>query len=127
MTSLTYTAVQPLILSTTGIQTNAFLPTTGVEYKRGDLLALSAAGVLTHSTDAADFHVIALDDVSVEQATKHAADGIGIPVYTQVDANLDAVMVNGTALTEEQKTAARAHAVLNTSLTLRSPAKTEGA
>ena len=127
MTSLTYTGVEPLVLGTTGIQTNSFLPTTATAYKRGDLVAVSAAGVLTHSADGADFNAIILESVTAAQATKHAADGIGIPVYTQLDANLDAVMINGVKLNTSQKLAAKAHSVTSTSLTLRAPANTKGA
>lgn len=127
MAKLNYHTIDPLIIDPDGIQTNAFLPTAGTPYKRGDLLALSAAGVLTHVTDGTGFSVINMENITAEQSTKHAADGVGIPVYTHVHANLDAVMVNGVVLTAEQKTAARAHAVLETSLTIRSPANTKGA
>lgn len=124
MSKVVYTGVEPLVLETTGIQTNSFLPKTGVAYKRGDLLTLTGdttdAGILTHGTEA-KWEVICLDDVSAEQATKHAADKVGIPVYTHLGANLNAVMLNGVLLTEEQKAKARAHSAVNTSITLRLP------
>ena len=126
MSKVTYTAVEPLVLETVGIQTNSFLPTTATAYKRGDLLAVSALGVLTHGTDS-DWSVICLDDCTAEQATKQATAKVGIPVYTHLGANLNAVTLKGVALTPTQKTAARAHSATATSITLRLPYAGKGA
>lgn len=126
MPKTTYTAVEPLVLETVGIQTNSFLPTAGTEYKRGDLLVLSELGVLTHGTEA-DWSVICLDDCTAEQATKQVEANVGIPVYTHLGANLNAVTLKGVALNEEQKTAARARSATSTSITLRLPYAGKGA
>lgn len=126
MAKVTYTAVEPLVLETVGIQTNSFLPTTATAYKRGDLLALSAEGVLTHGSES-DWSVICLDDCTAEQATKQVTAKVGIPVYTHLGANLNAVTLNGVALSEAQKTTARARSATSTSITLRLPYAGKGA
>lgn len=122
-----FNGVESLVLSPNGLQTNSFVPTTNTVYKKGDLLVVGANGVLTHSDIAtgaqADWHVVCLQDVTAEQSTKHAADGVGIPTYTHAEINLDAVTIGGAALTNAQKILARAHSVRGTSITLRKPFK----
>lgn len=122
-----FNGVESLVLSPNGLQTNSFVPTANTAYKKGDLLAVGVDGVLTHSDIAtggqADWHVVCLQDVTAEQSTKHATDGVGIPTYTHAEINLDAVTINGTALTDAQKLLARAHSVRGTSITLRKPFK----
>ncbi len=87
--------------------------TTATAYKKGDLLTLSDANVLTHATDEKTWDVICGQDVSAAEATIKAADGIEIPVYYGGAFNVEAVSVNGTLLTTAQYDAARAQATKN--------------
>jgi len=87
--------------------------TTATAYKKGDLLTLSDANVLTHATDEKTWDVICGQDVSAAEATIKAADGIEIPVYYGGVFNVEAVSLNGTLLTTAQYDAARAQATKN--------------
>ena len=87
--------------------------TTATAYKKGDLLTLSDANVLTHATDEKTWDVICGQDVTAAEATIKAADGIEIPVYYGGVFNVEAVSVNGTLLTTAQYDAARAQATKN--------------
>lgn len=87
--------------------------TTATAYKKGDLLTLSDANVLTHAADEKTWDVICGQDVSAAEATIKAADGIEIPVYYGGVFNVEAVSVNGTLLTTAQYDAARAQATKN--------------
>lgn len=127
MSNVNFTSADPLLLSPTGIQTNSFKPKAATAYKRGDLLVVSATGVLTHSVAAqnqADWHVVCLEDCTAAQADANLAKGEGIPVYTHGEINLDAVKLNGTLLTDAQKPLAKARSAMGTSVTLRKPFKT---
>ncbi|WP_131667381.1 hypothetical protein [Psychrobacter pygoscelis] len=126
MPELTYQTTEPLVLSPVGVQTNSFMPTADTDYKRGDLLVLSAEGALTHTADHADWTVVCLDDCTAAQANKQIEAKVGISVYTHGEINLNAVTANGTLLNDTQKTTARAHSALSTSITLRKPQNGKG-
>lgn len=87
--------------------------TTATAYKKGDLLTLSDANVLTHATDEKTWDVICGQDVTAAEATIKAADGIEIPVYYGGVFNVEAVSLNGTLLTTAKYDAARAKATKN--------------
>ena len=105
-----------------GVQTDSVKPTAGTVYKRGDLLIVGAGNIATHSVNANDWSVVALEDVTATQADKALATGFEIPVYTQGELNVNAVSLNGVLLTDEQKTTARGRANANGSkIELRKP------
>ena len=79
--------------------------TTATAYKEGDLLALSAANVLTQAADESNWDVICGATLTAEQATAAAANGTEIPVYNGGVFNIEAVSIAGTAL-ESSKYAA---------------------
>lgn len=87
--------------------------TTATAYKKGDLLTLSDANVLTHATDEKTWDVICGQDVTAAEATIKAADGIEIPVYYGGVFSIEAVSLNGTLLSTEEYDAARAQATKN--------------
>lgn len=87
--------------------------TTATAYKKGDLLTLSDANVLTHATDEKAWDVICGQDVTAAEATIKAADGIEIPVYYGGVFSIEAVSLNGTLLAAEEYDAARAQATKN--------------
>lgn len=87
--------------------------TTATAYKKGDLLTLSDANVLTHATDEKTWDVICGQDVTAAEATIKAADGIEIPVYYGGVFSIEAVSLNGTLLAAEEYDAARAQAIKN--------------
>jgi len=87
--------------------------TTATTYKKGDLLTLSDANVLTHAADEKTWDVICGQDVTAAEATIKAADGIEIPVYYGGVFNVEAVSLNGTLLTTAKYDAARAKATKN--------------
>lgn len=86
---------------------------TATAYKKGDLLTLSDANVLTHATDEKTWDVICGQDVTAAEATIKAADGIEIPVYYGGVFSIEAVSLNGTLLAAEEYDAARAQATKN--------------
>ena len=104
---------QDLSLDVGKERTSSALPTTATAYKKGDLLALSEANVLTHATDEKTWDVICGQDVTAAEATIKAADGIEIPVYYGGVFNVEAVSLNGALLTTAQYDAARAKATKN--------------
>lgn len=87
--------------------------TTATAYKKGDLLTLSDANVLTHATDEKTWDVICGQDVTAAEATIKAADGIEIPVYYGGVFSIEAVSLDGTLLITAQYDAARAQATKN--------------
>jgi hypothetical protein len=70
-----------------GVRTENAKPTTATAYKRGDLIAVSAANVATHpavtSGVVGDWHAIVVEDMTAEQSTYHAANGLEMPIYVQ--------------------------------------------
>lgn len=111
---LSYTGTSSLIIGD-GVQTENVKPTAGTAYKRGDLLIVSNANVATHSSTAADWHVVCAADISAAQSNA----GAEIPVYTQGEISVHAVTINGAALSTAQKDAARARANQSTAIELR--------
>lgn len=87
--------------------------TTATAYKKGDLLTLSNANVLTHATDESTWDVICGQDVTAAEATIKAAGGIEIPVYYGGVFSVKAVSLNGTLLATAKYDAARAKATKN--------------
>ncbi|WP_180131267.1 hypothetical protein [Acinetobacter sp. YH12072] len=86
---------------------------TATAYKKGDLLTLSDANVLTHAADEKTWDVICGQDVTAAEATIKAADGIEILVYYGGVFSIEAVSLNGTLLAAEEYDAARAQATKN--------------
>ena len=119
-TNVTHTAKDSLVVGD-GIQTDSVKPTAATAYKRGDLLVVGASNVATHTTTGADWSVICLEDVTAAQADAALAAGVDIPVYTQGEFNVNAVTINGVALTTAQKAAARGRANAATAIELRTP------
>ncbi|UYZ69971.1 hypothetical protein LP123_07460 [Moraxella bovis] len=115
---ISYTSEPNLVIGD-GVQTDSVVPTTGTNYKRGDLLVVSDKNVATHSADGTDWHVICAVDVTAEQVEKHLTAKKEIPVYTQGEINVEAVRLQGVLLTEEQRTQARARANTATAIELR--------
>lgn len=112
MASVTRTT-RPLILDVEKLRRANALPTTATAYKQGDLLTLSAANVLTHAADASTWDVICGQDVTAEEATQMARDGVELPIYYGGVFSVEGVMLNSTLLTSEQYAAARAQATKN--------------
>lgn len=118
MSSTTYFAdvtrsTHPLILDVEKLRRANALPTTATAYKKGDLLTLSNANVLTHAADASTWDVICGQDVTAAQATQMAANGIELPIYYGGVFSVEGVTINGTLLNTNQYLAARAKATKN--------------
>lgn len=100
-----------------GVRTENTKPTTGVAYKRGDLIAVSAANVASHPTVTSgvvgDWQAIVVEDMTAEQSTYHANNGLEMPIYVQGAYDLSVVTVNGTKLTAGQYDAVRAQGLNN--------------
>lgn len=118
--NIDYTGKDSLVLGD-GVQTDSVVPTAATAYKRGDLLVVGAGNVATQSVDANDWHVVCLEDVTADQADSAIAEGFEIPVYTQGELNVKAVMLDGTLLTDAQQKTARGRANTATSIELRMP------
>lgn len=118
MSSTTYLAdvtrsTRPLILDVEKLRRANALPATATAYKKGDLLTLSNANVLTHAADASTWDVICGQDVTAAQATQMAANGIELPIYYGGVFSVEGVTINGTLLNTNQYLAARAKANKN--------------
>lgn len=118
MSSTTYLAdvtrsTRPLILDVEKLRRANALPTTATAYKKGDLLTLSNANVLTHAADASTWDVICGQDVTAAQATQMVANGIELPIYYGGVFSVEGVTINGTLLNTNQYLAARAKATKN--------------
>ena len=102
-----------------GVRTENVKPTTATAYKRGDLIAVSAANVATHpavdsETDVVgDWHAIVVEDMTAAQSTYHAANDLEMPIYVQGPFDIAAVTVNGTKLIANQIDAVRAQGLKN--------------
>lgn len=100
-----------------GVRTENAKPTAGVIYKRGDLIAVSAANVASHPAVTngvvGDWYAIVVEDMTAEQSTYHANNGLEMPIYVQGAYDLAVVTVNGTKLTEAQYDAVRAQGLNN--------------
>ena len=89
------------------------LVTTATAYKKGDLLALSEANVLTHATDEKTWDVICGRDVTAAEATAMVTNGVEFDIFYAGKFNAAAVSLNGTKLAANKIAAARAKAIKN--------------
>ena len=89
------------------------LVNTATAYKKGDLLALSEANVLTHAIDEKTWDVICERDISADQATAMATAGLKTSVYIGGDFNTKSVSLAGVKLTTAKYAAAQAKATKN--------------
>ncbi|ATZ62943.1 MULTISPECIES: hypothetical protein [Acinetobacter] len=87
--------------------------TAATAYKAGDLLVLSDSNVVTHATDEKTWNVVCGQDVTAQQATQMAADGIEIPIYFGGVFSIEAVRIAGEYLEVSKYDSARAKATLN--------------
>ena len=94
-------------------RTSSALPTTATAYKKGDLLALSEANVLTHATDEKTWDVICGRDVTAAEATAMVTNGVEFDIFYAGKFNAAAVSLNGTKLAANKIAAARAKAIKN--------------
>lgn len=104
---------QELSLDVGSERSTTALVTTATAYKKGDLLALSDANVLTHATDEKTWDVVCKNDITAAEATTMAAEGIETPVFYAGKINIAAVSLNGTKLASAKYAAARAKATKN--------------
>ena len=100
-----------------GIRTENAKPTTGVAYKRGDLLNVNASNVAAHPVVAesvvGDWNAIALADFTAEQSTYHATNNLEMPIYVQGAFDVALVTIAGEPLAAGQIDAVRAQALTN--------------
>ncbi|WP_287906523.1 hypothetical protein [Acinetobacter sp.] len=100
-----------------GIRTENAKPSSGVAYKRGDLVEISAENVVSHPTVTTgvvgDWQAIVVEDMTAEQSTYHANNGLEMPIYVQGAYDLAVVTVNGNKLTTDQYDAVRAQGLKN--------------
>ncbi|ENW00914.1 hypothetical protein F938_00430 [Acinetobacter bereziniae LMG 1003 = CIP 70.12] len=87
--------------------------TAATAYKAGDLLVLSDSNVVTHATDEKNWNVVCGQDVTAQQATQMAADGIEIPIYFGGVFSIESVRIAGEYLEVSKYDSARAKATLN--------------
>ncbi|MFW1970604.1 hypothetical protein [Acinetobacter bereziniae] len=87
--------------------------TAATAYKAGDLLVLSDSNVVTHATDEKTWNVVCGQDVTAQQATQMAADGIEIPIYFGGVFSIESVRIAGEYLEVSKYDSARAKATLN--------------
>lgn len=87
--------------------------TAATAYKAGDLLVLSDSNVVTHATDEKTWNVVCGQDVTAQQATQMAADGIEIPIYFGGVFSIEAIRIAGDYLEVSKYDSARAKATLN--------------
>ena len=104
---------QELSLDAGKERTSSALPTTATAYKKGDLLALSEANVLTHATDEKTWDVICGRDVTAAEATAMVTNGVEFDIFYAGKFNAAAVSLNGTKLAANKIAAARAKAIKN--------------
>lgn len=113
-TPITTTITGKQLVVGDGVRIENVKPTTNTAYKRGDLIAISAANVATHpaiTSGVVDaWQAICAVDMTAAQATTHVNSGLEMPVYVQGAFNITVVTVNGTALTTGQYDAVRARA-----------------
>ena len=117
MGTITQTITTTQLVVGDGVRTENAKVKTGTAYKRGDLLKVATNNLADHPmvTEGVvgDWNAIANTDMTVEQATYHAANGLEMPIYVQGAFDIAVVTVNGTPLTEAQYDAVRAQALIN--------------
>ena len=117
MGTITQTIKTEQLVVGNGVRTENAKVKTATVYKRGDLLKIGANNLADHPTvtegTLGDWNAIANTDLTVEQATYHAANGLEMPIYVQGAFDIAVVTVNGTPLTVGQYDAVRAQALTN--------------
>ncbi len=117
MSTITQTITTTQLVVGDGVRTENAKVKTGTVYKRGDLLKIGTNNLADHPTvtegSVGDWNAIANTDMTVEQATYHAANGLEMPIYVQGAFDIAVVTVNGTPLTVGQYDAVRAQALVN--------------
>ncbi|WP_180171417.1 hypothetical protein [Acinetobacter sp. YH12023] len=117
MGTITQTITTTQLVVGDGVRTENAKVKTATAYKRGDLLKVATNNLADHPmvTEGVvgDWNAIANTDMTVEQATYHAANGLEMPIYVQGAFDIAVVTVNGTPLTEAQYDAVRAQALIN--------------
>lgn len=117
MSTITHTITTTQLVVGDGVRTENAKVKTATAYKRGDLLKIGTNNLADHPTvtegSVGDWNAIANTDMTVEQATYHAANGLEMPIYVQGAFDIAVVTVNGTPLTVGQYDAVRAQALVN--------------
>ena len=117
MGTITQTITTTQLVVGDGVRTENAKVKTATAYKRGDLSKVATNNLADHPmvTEGVvgDWNAIANTDMTVEQATYHAANGLEMPIYVQGAFDIAVVTVNGTPLTEAQYDAVRAQALIN--------------
>ncbi|MCL6232832.1 MULTISPECIES: hypothetical protein [Acinetobacter] len=117
MGTITQTITTTQLVVGDGVRTENAKVKTATAYKRGDLLKVATNNLADHPVVTegvvGDWNAIANTDMTVEQATYHAANGLEMPIYVQGAFDIAVVTVNGTPLTEAQYDAVRAQALIN--------------
>ncbi|MCL6234029.1 hypothetical protein M5F03_02405 [Acinetobacter sp. ANC 5579] len=117
MDTITQTITTTQLVVGDGVHTENAKVKTATAYKRGDLLKVATNNLADHPVVTegvvGDWNAIANTDMTVEQATYHAANGLEMPIYVQGAFDIAVVTVNGTPLTEAQYDAVRAQALIN--------------
>ena len=117
MGTITQTITTTQLVVGDGVRTENAKVKTATAYKRGDLLKIGTNNLADHPTvtegSVGDWNAIANTDMTVEQATYHAANGLEMPIYVQGAFDIAVVTVNGTPLTVGQYDAVRAQALVN--------------
>ena len=117
MGTITQTITTTQLVVGDGVRTENAKVKTATAYKRGDLLKVGTGNladqpVITEGV-VGDWNAIANTDMTAEQATYHAANGLEMPIYVQGAFDIAVVTVKGTALTAGQYDAVRAQALVN--------------
>lgn len=117
MGTITQTITTTQLVVGDGVRTENAKVKTATAYKRGDLLKVATNNLADHPVVTegvvGDWNAIANTDMTVEQATYHAANGLEMPIYVQGAFDIAVVTVNGTPLTEAQYDAVHAQALIN--------------
>ena len=117
MSTITQTITTTQLVVGDGVRTENAKVKTATAYKRGDLLKIGTNNLADHPTvtegSVGDWNAIANTEMTVEQATYHAANGLEMPIYVQGAFDIAVVTVNGTPLTVGQYDAVRAQALVN--------------
>ncbi|OTG88907.1 hypothetical protein [Acinetobacter sp. ANC 3813] len=117
MSTITQTIITTQLVVGDGVRTENAKVKTATAYKRGDLLKVGTNNLADHPVVTegvvGDWNAIANIDMTAEQATYHAANGLEMPIYVQGAFDIAVVTVNGTALTAGQYDAVRAQALVN--------------
>ena len=117
MSTITQTITTIQLVVGDGVRTENAKVKTATAYKRGDSLKVGTNNVADHPivTEGAvgDWNAIANTDMTAEQATYHATNGLEMPIYVQGAFDIAVVTVKGMPLTEAQYDAVRAQALIN--------------